>query len=121
MRNRLLIVICTLGIGFGITSPAFSHAVLERSEPAANASVPTSPRQVALWFTETVDPAFSTVAVVDREGKPVGLGAVRVSGDQRGLIASVGELPRGVYTVRWRVLSATDGHATSGFFVFAVG
>jgi copper transport protein len=121
VRNRLLIVICVLGVGLGISSPAFGHAVLERSEPAANASLPTSPRQVALWFTETVDRAFSTVAVVDREGKPVGLGSMRVSGDQRGLLASVGELPRGVYTVRWRVLSASDGHATSGFFVFAVG
>ena len=121
LRNRLLVVICMLGLGAAITAPAFGHAVLERSEPAANASLPTSPRQVALWFTETVDPAFSAVTVVDREGKPVGLGSVRVSGDQRGLIASVGDLPRGVYTVRWRVLSASDGHATSGFFVFAVG
>lgn len=121
VRNRLLIVICTLGMGLGIASPAFGHAVLERSEPAANASLPTSHRQVALWFTEPVDRAFSTVAVVDREGRPVGLGSVRGSGDQRGLIASVGELPQGVYTVRWRVLSASDGHASSGFFLFAVG
>ena len=121
MRNRLLVVACMLGVGLGTTSPAFGHAVLERSQPAANASVPTSPREVALWFTETVAPPFSSVTVVDHEGKPVGLGAVRVSGDQRGLIASLGEVPRGVYTVRWRVLSATDGHATSGFFVFAVG
>jgi copper transport protein len=121
VQNRLLVVACLLGVGLGITSPAFGHAVLERSQPAANASLPTSPREVALWFTETVAPAFSTVTVVDREGKSVGLGAVRVSGDQRGLIASLGEVPRGVYTVRWRVLSATDGHATSGFFVFAVG
>ena len=30
-------------------------------------------------------------------------------------------LPNGVYTVSWRVLSAADGHVTTGAFPFAVG
>jgi putative copper export protein len=32
----------------------------------------------------------------------------------------VGEMPRGVYTVQWRVVSAIDGHATAGAFAFGV-
>ncbi len=121
MRRRLFIVTLTLCIGLGAIAPAFGHAVLERSNPPANTALLTSPREVALWFTEPVAPTFSTVAVVDRDGQRVEQQSVRVSGDQRGLIVAVGELPRGVYTVRWRILSASDGHATSGFFLFAVG
>ena len=34
---------------------------------------------------------------------------------------SLPELPRGLYTVVWRSLSAVDGHATTGSFVFTVG
>ena len=30
------------------------------------------------------------------------------------------ELPRGVYVVNWRVVSAVDGHATAGAFAFGV-
>jgi copper transport protein len=117
----LFITTLTLCIGLGAIAPAFGHAVLERSSPPANTPLLGSPREVALWFTESVAPTFSTVTVVDREGRRVEQPPVRVSGDQRGLIVGVGELPRGVYTVRWRVLSASDGHATSGFFLFAVG
>src|SRR5437899_2947004 len=44
-----------------------------------------------------------------------------LAGDGRALAVSVGPLATGVYTVRWRVLSATDGHTTSGFLLFGVG
>jgi copper transport protein len=120
--NRRPLLLCTLAAAFVLAgaSPAASHAVLERSIPAANAAVASPPSEVVLSFTEPVDPAFSTVRITDNAGGSIPA-TVTASADGRGLTAAVGPLPRGVYVVRWRVLSSYDGHTSSGFFLFGVG
>ena len=40
---------------------------------------------------------------------------------QLGLSVPLRRLDRGTYTVNWRVVSADDGHATSGTYAFGVG
>src|SRR3970040_899549 len=52
-------------------SPAGAHAHLDRAAPAAGSTVPGSPPQLKLWFTERLEPAFSKVRVLDRNGKQV--------------------------------------------------
>src|SRR2546426_1682192 len=99
---------------------ASGHSILQRSIPSANASLSTPPRQVVLVFSEPVVAGLSTATVIDRQGVVVSQ-AVAVVGDGRALAISVGPLATGVYTARWRVLSATDGHTTSGFLLFGVG
>src|SRR3989304_9497745 len=108
-----------LGVGAG-APPAAAHGILERSDPAANASLDAPPRQVVLWFSEPVDATFSSATVADAQGRRVSRDAA-LSADRRVLQVPVGDLSSGLYTVRWRVLSAVDGHATSGAFVFAGG
>ena len=103
-----------------VVGTASAHSILQRSIPSANASLSTPPRQVVLVFSEPVVAGLSTATVVDRQGAVVSQ-AVAVAGDGRALAISVGPLATGVYTVRWRVLSATDGHTTSGFLLFGVG
>jgi copper transport protein len=44
-----------------------------------------------------------------------------VPGERGAIAVAVPPLGRGVYTVSWRVVSAADGHATAGAFVFGVG
>jgi copper transport protein len=88
--------------------------------PAPNSSVAVPPRQIELWFNEPVDPAFSTVTVTDTAGRRVSGSAV-LAPDGRRMAAPLERLPEGFYTVRWRVLSRVDGHATSGLFAFTVG
>lgn len=58
--------------------------------------------------------------MVDASGRAIA-GPTQVGEGGRRMVASVPALPRGVYTVRWRVLSTLDGHVTAGSFVFAVG
>src|SRR5437867_8001988 len=99
---------------------ASGHSILQRSIPSANASLSTPPRQVVLVFSEPVVAGLSRATVVDRQGAVVSQ-AVAVAGDGRALVVSVRPLATGVYTVRWRVLSATDGHTTSGSLPFGVG
>src|SRR5438552_6747685 len=103
-----------------VVGTASAHSILQRSIPSANASLSTPPRQVVLVFSEPVVAGLSTATVVDRQGAVVSQ-AVAVAGDSRALAISVGPLATGVYTVRWRVLSATDGHTTSGFLLVGLG
>ena len=103
---------------------ARAHASLKTSDPAANASLTTSPSQILLTFTEPPDPSLSIVKVVDASGKPApGVGAARpVAGQSDQLSVPVRTpLPKGVYTVNWRSVSAVDGHVEVGAFAFGVG
>src|SRR2546422_560982 len=106
-----------LAFATGMTS---AHSVLQRSIPPANASLPAPPRQIVLIFSEPVVAGLSTATVADRNSTVVSHVAT-VARDGRTLTLSIGPLATGVYTVRWRVLSATDGHTTSGFLLFGVG
>src|SRR3989449_11288704 len=100
-----------------VVGTASAHSILQRSIPSANASLSTPPRQVVLVFSEPVVAGLSTATVVDRQGAVVSQ-AVAVAGGGRARAISVGPLATGGYTVRWRVLSDTDGHTTSGFLLF---
>src|SRR3989337_140287 len=51
--------------------PATAHGTLERSDPVSSASVDVPPRQVVLWFSEPVDPAFTSATVTDDQGRRV--------------------------------------------------
>ena len=103
---------------------AAAHAALESSDPAADASVPTSPEHIVLTFSE--DPAvdLSLVRLLDASGAAVsGIGAPEaVPGEPFALQVTPSDpLVDGVYTVNWRVVSAVDGHVESGAFAFGVG
>jgi copper transport protein len=106
----------------GVVLPASAHALLVRSIPEANASLPTAPAQVEIFFSESVEPSFSTISVLDSNGSAVDNGDVRLDpADDTHLTVSLRSLPDGVYTVTWRALSLSDGHVTTGSFPFAVG
>jgi methionine-rich copper-binding protein CopC len=110
---------------FGVFGAAVSaHATLDRSVPAAGAVLTTPPRQVDLYFGETLaDPGGASFAVVlDASGRTVS-GADRGDpADARHLIAPInGALDDGSYTVFWKSTSASDGGATLGDFAFNVG
>jgi methionine-rich copper-binding protein CopC len=99
---------------------ADAHSALERSEPRAGSRLKTAPAEVKLWFTERLEPAFSSVQVQTTAGRRVDRADGRV--DERAatlLRAGVAPLTPGTYRVVWRVLSV-DGHVTDGAFTFRV-
>ena len=113
----ILIALLTVNVG-----SALAHALLVRSIPDANATLDRAPAQVELYFSETVDPRFSTIRVLDANGQAVDNGDPRVDpADGTHLTVSLRSLPDGIYTVSWKALSETDGHITEGSFPFAVG
>ncbi len=119
--KRLSLVLMVAGL-LVMAQTALAHALLLRSTPEANAAVDSAPAQVELLFSESLDGSFSRATVLDSTGKTVDNGDSRVDpADLTRLTVSLPSLPDGVYTVSWKVLSAVDGHVTSGAFPFAVG
>jgi copper transport protein len=105
-----------------LAAPASAHANLASSDPAASALLDHAPAEVTMTFTEPPDPKLSFVHVLDVNGTPVESGPVRaVPGhDDQLRIPLPSDLPDGVYTVSWRVVSETDGHQTADAFSFGV-
>jgi copper resistance protein C len=100
---------------------AQAHAFLDHSSPAVGSSVPTAPAAVTIWFTQDLEPAFSTITVTSQAGQRVDLGSARVlPGHPDELQIGLKPLPPGTYTVRWQVVSV-DTHRTQGDFTFTVG
>ena len=97
-------------------APAFGHAHLSKSVPAAGATV-GAPNEIMLAFTEPLEPAFSTIELRDSAGKPVKTDKVQVKDNVMRL--PLKPLAAGTYTVKWRVLSV-DTHKTEGNFNFTV-
>ena len=94
-----------------------AHALLDRAEPRVGSTVAASPREVTLSFTENIEPALSTIEVIDTSGQRVDDGTPRISG--KIMRVMLRPLPPGSYRVQWRVLSV-DTHATEGSFSFEV-
>jgi copper transport protein len=98
---------------------ALAHAGLVRSDPAPGAALGASPSAVRLTFSERPQASLSRVRVLDARGRPLARGAATGAG--LALSVPVPRLARGLYTVDWRIVSAVDGHASFGKFVFGVG
>jgi len=101
-----------------MTGEANAHAFLDHAEPRVGNTVATAPREVTLWFTQKLEPAFSTITVTNSAGQRVDTGKTRVSGTQMSISLRSGGA--GTYRVTWRVLSV-DTHRTDGSFTFRVG
>jgi hypothetical protein len=97
-----------------------AHAFLKRAEPAVGSTVQRSPNEVRIWFTEDIEPAFSSVQVFDASGKEVDKRDVHLDRSDRALLRiSLPSLQAGIYKVVWRVVSV-DTHVTNGSFTFRV-
>ena len=57
-----------------------AHAFLDHSNPAVGSTVPASPAVIHLWFTQQVEPAFSSVTVTDSSGASVNDGPAAIDG-----------------------------------------
>ena len=99
---------------------AWAHAFLDHADPKVGSTVAESPPTVKLWFTQDLEPAFSTLAVQDAQGKQVDKKDAHLDDKNRQLfIVSLPKLPAGDYTVNWHAVSE-DTHKTQGSFKFTI-
>ena len=97
---------------------ASAHATLEQTVPHFGKRLKTAPAVVKLEFDQSVKVLPNAITVFNANGRTFS-GITRSSADKRTVGVPVSRLPRGAYTVRWRVVSA-DGHVVSGVFTFGV-
>ena len=118
MHARLRAAACALGLA--VATGALAHAMLDHAAPRVGSSVRVAPDRVELWFSERLEPAFSTLKVLDSSGRQVDRRDASLDADDHAhLTVSLTPLPRGSYRVVWRVVSV-DTHSTTGDFVFEV-
>ena len=113
----LIALIAAVLVALGAES-AYAHAHLDHASPPVGATVQTEPHDVSIWFTQNLEPAFSTVEVSGPNGKRIDQGKPQISGNiMRVTIKAAGT---GTYHVRWHAVSV-DTHTTHGDFTFTVG
>src|SRR4051794_27516494 len=89
MKFRRFLVLSLLMLVITLISaiPTFAHANLVRSEPAANEVLANSPTRLRLWFSETPEPGFTQIRLLDRARQDVpGLGAIQVDANDNKLL-----------------------------------
>src|ERR1700749_3888271 len=117
MRRSSLIGIAPL-LALLAANDASAHAFLDHADPRVGNKVASPPHEVTLFFTQKLEPAFSSVTVTNAAGERVDSGKARVSGNQMSVPLRAGGA--GTYHVNWHVLSV-DTHTTEGNFSFQVG
>jgi hypothetical protein len=119
--RRIMIALVAGAVAYSAAPSAWAHAFLDHASPAVGSSVPTSPPNVTLWFTQDLEPAFSDVTVTNEAGQRVDLGNAQIPQDSPAeLQIGLRPLPPGTYLVSWHVVSV-DIHPTEGTFTFEVG
>jgi copper resistance protein C len=99
-------------------SVALAHSELRQAQPSPNSRHKTPPSEIKLYFTERLEPAYSTVRVVDARGAEVDRHDAHVDpSDPLLLRASLKLLDPGAYAVNWVSL---DPHLSEGHFSFQV-
>ena len=117
--KRSSIGLAVVLIALAAAPSAFAHAILQESKPANGEIVRQSPPTVSLRFNEAVETAFGSIRVYNCGGARVDSGKIARPDDRSVSIKLDRKLPRGTYTVTWRVISA-DAHPVAGAFVFQV-
>jgi methionine-rich copper-binding protein CopC len=115
---RTLVAPASLLVAAFSATAAHAHAFLDHASPLVGGSVATAPREVTLWFTQSLEPAFSRAEVTDASGARVDQGKAQISGST--MRVGLRPLAAGTYRVHWHVLSV-DTHTTQGSFTFHVG
>lgn len=100
--------------------PAGAHALLERTQPGANATLKQAPEAVVIYFDAELEPVFSKLIVKNAQGAKVSAGNGEiVPGNRRALATRLSATQKGAYHVYWNVVSH-DGHRAQGDYIFTV-
>jgi len=99
-----------------------AHAYIIKTAPYDNEILTNSPREVVIQFDESIESPFDSIKVLDASGHRVDLQNGKVDPNRPSILKTglKPNLPKGTYTVQWRVVSA-DGHPVEGVIRFQIG
>lgn len=115
----LLLLITTLYV---IALPVQAHGYIVRSIPEDRATLERPPTRLQYWFSEALEPSFSSINLRDETGQIIMTGGVD-DNDSSLLALQIppGLLSDGSYIVELRPAFASDGHVVAESRVFFVG
>ncbi len=118
--NRLRKIRLTLLLSGALVGHAHAHAFVDHAEPPVGGKVQQIPHMVRIWFTESIQPAFSVIKVFDGAQKQIDKKDTHSDAKDKAILqVSLPSLRPGTYKVIWRATSV-DGHVTNGDFAFRV-
>jgi copper resistance protein C len=121
-RRRILFGLACAGAAAAGCFPgiraAGAHAALVRSDPSRRAVLTQPPGSIRLWFSERIEPEYSSISVLDAAEQIIPTGRAAVSpADAKLLILELPLLMPGQYTVRYRI-NSIDGHVLESSYQF---
>lgn len=121
MKTLKTLLVATVLSSAVIAAPFVSaHAKLTDSDPKAGASVDVAPKEIALTFNEKIEQSFSSMSVIDSDGKAVSDEKAKVdTANPAVLRLPLTRMHPGAYTVKWAV-AGHDGHRRTGDLTFTV-
>ena len=120
MKSNVRLSAILFVLAMGLCELASAHAFLDHAEPRVGSKVSTAPTEVKIWFTQELEPAFSSIKVFDANGSEVDKKDTHQDdADKKLLIVSLSAIGAGEYKVAWQVVSV-DTHRTNGDFKFHV-
>lgn len=117
-RRVLATLLIALLVALALPMPAFAHAVVVSSDPAAGASLAAAPAKVTIRFNSRLDHGRSRLLLIGAAGEQQVL-AIEPDSDPTVLEAPVAAAGPGAWRLRWQVL-AVDGHITRGDIPFTI-
>lgn len=104
-----------------LVRPALAHGYLIRAIPEDRAVLERSPARLQYWFSEILEPEFSSITVRDRDGTTIAQGGISPDNAALLTVRLPADLPDGAYIVDMRIAFASDGHVIAQSSVFFVG
>ena len=115
-------IVFVLTFSLANSSVVEAHANQIQSSPSPSEELEQPPERVIIWFTEPIEPLFSSISVLNRTGAEMTVDeTVLDPTEPQAMWAPLGELENGTYTVVWRNVSTVDGHKVFGSYLFSVG
>lgn len=96
---------------------AQAHAHLRSAVPAPDSMLDTAPTEIAITFSEALEPKFSSIAVHGAGDARFDTGPAHAGADAKTLVVKLKPLPPGSYKVVWHATSV-DTHKTEGSYGF---
>lgn len=120
MTTKNFVLVLSLAIGSLATSWAQAHAKVETTEPKADSELSQPPKEIRLHFSDTLEPAFSKIVLLDAKNAAIKLPKTVVGkSDAKTMSAQLPVLGVGQYQVRWSIMTR-DGHKVKGEYRFKV-
>lgn len=120
LRSTSIAALTLIGSALAATA-ASAHPKLVKSDPAGNAVVASSPKELRLSFNEDLVSKFSGVEVKNQQGQKIEIGSAAPNpADKKQFVVPVPTpLAEGVYQVDWHAVAA-DTHRIQGSYSFMV-